>query len=65
MEENVCASLLSLVLDDLTSMVRGVAENQPNACAGSRITAKMERAFLIFLGMMDANNIPIDCNRLQ
>ena len=61
MEENVCASLLSLVLDDLTSMVRGVAENQPNTCAGSKSTAKMERSFLIFLDMVDEE--AIDCNK--
>ena len=52
MEENVCASLLSLVESDLTDIVVGVgvAESHPNACpGGSTSTAKMEAIFRILL----------------
>ena len=60
MEENVCASLLSLVVDDNNlsdngMVVDGVAaESHPNACPGSRSTAKMEATALltILLGIM-------------
>ena len=58
MEENVCASLLSLVDDDLTDIgmvVDGVAaESHPNACPDSisMSTATMEAALLILLGIM-------------
>ena len=57
MEENVCASLLSLVEDLPDFMVIGsvLAESHPNACPGdSMSTAKMEATFLILLGMMIA-----------
>ena len=60
MEENVCASLLSLVVDDdftdIGMVVDGVAESHPNACPGSssRSTAKLEATALliILLGIM-------------
>ena len=55
MEENVVASLWSLVADlgdNNMVMILGVAEIHPNDCVGSRSTASTERAFLIFLGMV-------------
>lgn len=50
MEENVVASLWSLVADlgEKFMVVNGVGEIQPNDCAGSRSTANTD----IFLRMM-------------
>ncbi len=62
MEENVVASLWSFVVDLGDTMVLGEGEIHPYDFAGSRSTARTERAFLFRSIMVATGDIKYDAS---